>query len=68
MRRCPAIYDAHEMILTPEKFHHPSVILPGHRIVPARTHRTYTLAQRLRATWLVFTGRADALIWPGQEG
>lgn len=21
----------------------------------------------LRATWLVFTGRADALIWPGQR-
>lgn len=22
---------------------------------------------RLRATWLVFTGKADALIWPGGQ-
>ena len=68
MKRCPAIYDAYEMILTPERFRDVGVAIAGRRTyVPARAHRTFTLAQRMRATWLVFTGRADALIWPGQE-
>jgi hypothetical protein len=38
--------------------------LPDGRYVPARP-----LAPsfwRWRATWLVFTGRADALLWTGQ--
>lgn len=26
-----------------------------------------TFRQRLSATWLVFTGRADALVWPGED-
>ncbi len=67
MRRCPAVYDAYELILNPQKSCEITVALPGHGWVPARCHRTYTLAQRIRATWLVFTGRADALVWPGQE-
>lgn len=32
--------------------------------VPARPIGFQSLGSRLRATWLVFTGRADALIWP----
>ena len=67
MNRCPAIYDAYEMLERPEKFRDLSVSLDGKSYVPAREHRTFTLAQRLRATWLVFTGQADVLVWPGQE-
>ena len=35
--------------------------------VPARPlgYASYTL--RFRAAWLVFTGRADALVWPGGQ-
>jgi hypothetical protein len=40
--------------------------LPDGRWVPARSHGYPTLRYRLRATWLVFTGQADALVWPGQ--
>lgn len=35
--------------------------------VPARPLGYPSYANRFRAAWLVFTGRADALIWPGEQ-
>lgn len=43
-----------------------SALLPDGRWVVARPYGFCSLWQRLKATWLVFTGRADALVWPGQ--
>jgi len=40
--------------------------LPDGRWVPARTLPFYSLFGRWKAAWLVFTGKADALTWPGQ--
>lgn len=40
--------------------------LPDGRYVPARPYGLQTIGRRIRATWLVWTGKADALIWPGQ--
>jgi hypothetical protein len=40
--------------------------LPDGRWVPARALPFYSLFGRWHAAWLVFTGRADALLWPGQ--
>ena len=40
--------------------------LPDGRWVPARSMGYYSIGNRLRAAWLVFTGEADALTWPGQ--
>lgn len=37
------------------------------RWVPARPLRQHLFGIRLRAAWLVFSGRADAVRWPGQE-
>lgn len=39
----------------------------GDRWVPARPEGYASLRHRLRAAWLVFTGRADALVWPEDE-
>lgn len=36
------------------------------KLVPSRPMGYPSLRHRLRATWLVFTGRADAVVWPGQ--
>lgn len=36
------------------------------RYVPARGLPFYSLFGRWKAAWLVFTGKADALTWPGQ--
>ena len=38
--------------------------LPNGQWVPARAEPFYSATQRWRAAWLVFTGRADALVWP----
>jgi hypothetical protein len=45
----------------------PTAGLPDGRWVPARPIGFQSLRYRVRATWLVWTGRADALIWPGQQ-
>ena len=64
MRRCPAIYD----ICTLSKVIEGNQAgLPDGRWVPARPYGGHWRWSRLRATWLVFTGRADALTWPGQS-
>jgi hypothetical protein len=34
---------------------------------PARCEGYPSLRYRIKAAWLVFTGRADALIWPGDQ-
>ena len=39
----------------------------GGRWLPARPEGYFSLQSRVRAAWLVFTGRADAVIWPGNQ-
>jgi hypothetical protein len=34
---------------------------------PARPFGFYSLRERFRLAWMVFTGQADALRWPGQN-
>ena len=34
--------------------------------VPARPDGDFSFAERLRLTWAVFSGKADALFWNGQ--
>jgi hypothetical protein len=40
--------------------------LPDGRYVPARPLGWQSWTIRWKAAWLVFTGRADALVWEGQ--
>lgn len=44
-----------------------STRLPDGRWVPARPLGWDNIPMRCRAAWLVFTGRADVVIWPGDE-
>lgn len=37
------------------------------RYVPARPEGFSSIWYRIHATWLVWTGRADALIWPAGQ-
>lgn len=41
-------------------------IKPGYW-APSRPISAPTLRDRFKAAWLVFTGKADALIWPGNQ-
>ena len=43
-----------------------STQLPSGRWVPARPLGWTSLSMRWKAAWLVFTGKADALMWEGQ--
>lgn len=36
-------------------------------LVPARPMGFSSWRRRLRATWLVFTGQADAVVWPAGQ-
>lgn len=40
--------------------------LPDGRWVPARPLGYSSFPRAIRAAWLVYTGKADAVIWPGQ--
>jgi hypothetical protein len=42
-------------------------VLIKDRWVPARPLGRQTFTNRLRCTWLVFTGKADALVWPEKQ-
>lgn len=35
--------------------------------VPARCEGYYSLRNRIKLAWLVFTGKADAFTWPGGQ-
>ena len=39
---------------------------PG-KWAPARPEGFFSLRNRLKCAWLVFTGRADALVWPEDD-
>ena len=60
--RYPNIVNAYDLAFG--KFNTSQVELPDRRWVPARP--LGPSFWRWKAAWLVFRGRADALIWPGQ--
>jgi hypothetical protein len=35
--------------------------------VPRRTIGLYSIPHRLKAAWLVFTGKADVVVWPADQ-
>lgn len=41
--------------------------LPNGTYAPARPLGYSSIIYRIKAAWLVITGRADALIWPGDQ-
>lgn len=63
MKQYPAIRCVTDVI---EDAKHCQAGLPDGRWVPARSLGYMSFGHRIKAAWLVFTGRADALTWPGQ--
>jgi hypothetical protein len=62
--RTPGVIWAHQ--LADKRNPWPQSGLPDGRWVLSRPEPFYSIWQRWRATWLVFTGRADALLWTDQ--
>jgi hypothetical protein len=44
-----------------------TVKLTDGRYVPARPYGFFSIKERVRLAWLVFTGKADAVKWPGDQ-
>ncbi len=65
MRKYPAIIYMSEAWVRMLSQNHAG--LPDGRWVPARALPFFGRFVRWRAAWLVFTGRADALVWPGRQ-
>lgn len=63
MKNYPSIHCVTDVIKNAK---HCEAGLPDGRWVPARPLGYMSFGQRIKAAWLVFTGRADALTWPGQ--
>ncbi len=64
MKKYPAIWQLSDVM---RSANHTSVLLAGGKWVPARPLGFQSMWTRFSAAWLVFTGKADALIWPGDQ-
>lgn len=62
MNNCPTIYTLENLRKTVNS--NVSMSRDGRTYHPARPLGFYSIAARFKAAWLVFTGRADAVIWP----
>lgn len=63
MRNTPSIYKLEDLL---RSVNQTAARLPDGRVVPARAQGLWSLRYRFRAAWLVWTGKADAVVWPGQ--
>jgi len=65
--KCPSIVDVREIVKSAAETTCGIRIPTGVIYVPARAQWSIdSLITRIRATWMVWTGHADALTWPGQ--
>lgn len=65
MRDAPTLYTLKSLSYTLNQ--NCTTGLPDGTWVPARPVGLYSLRGRFRIAWLVFTGRADAFRWPGDQ-
>jgi hypothetical protein len=65
MRHTPGVFTIQSLLSSANEV---SVSLPGsNEWVPARPTVAIGFRSRCRAAWLVFTGRADAVVWPAGQ-
>ena len=62
--RCPNVIDAYEM--AEGAYSSTTTPVDGEWVI-ARPFGLASVGRRFRVAWMVFTGQADALVWPGQE-
>ena len=79
MRRCVTIYNAYDLLSRPEFYRQASTEIDATVAGATQTGRSEARSVwvpsralgpswgQWRALWLVWTGRADVLHWPGQE-
>ncbi len=70
MKKAPTLYNMEELPgMRPISKNIPTLTeceIDG-KWMPARPLGYYSFKNRLNLAWLVFTGKADALVWPGNQ-
>ena len=62
MKKAPSLWTLQALAAYVEKG--PRVSVDGRTWHPARPWGFFSIGSRLECAWAVFSGRADALIWP----
>ncbi len=60
----PSVWKLEDLL---KSIHEVSMSRDGKTWVPARPQIVMGIPARFRAAWLVFTGRADAVVWPENQ-
>ena len=63
LEKAPNIYELEQVIKSAANTH--TVI--DEKWVPARPYGYHSWRGRLKAAWMVFSGKADALVWPNGQ-
>lgn len=67
MKNCPKVYNLMSLISQVQNtntFRRVKVGRSSYTTIPARPLNFFSIPARLKAAWLVYTGKADAVIWP----
>jgi hypothetical protein len=64
MKKAPNLLRLVDLV---HELHHCKVEADGGVWIPARPLGFYSIHSRLKLAWMVFTGKADALLWPGGQ-
>ncbi len=65
MKYAPTIYALRELFVLINSGNTSSN--DGKHYVPARPLGLYTIKNRVKCAWAVFTGKADAVVWPQDQ-
>ncbi len=65
MKQAPSIFRL--AFIANQLSSHRDMVQIGDHWAPARPLGFFSIGNRLKCAWLVFTGKADALIWPQDE-
>lgn len=64
LKSCPIIWNLKHLMISANEL---SVEVEKGKWVPCRPIGAFGFIHRLKATWLVFSGRADAVTWPNGQ-
>ena len=64
MKQAPNLWNMEDLPGVKDAYFGTTLVNINGKWVPARPLGLYSLKNRLRLTWMVFVGKADALKWP----
>jgi hypothetical protein len=65
--KAPIKYTLHQLLVMCDKKETTRTIRSGDKWVIARPEGRHGFISRTKKAWMVFTGRADIVVWPGDQ-